>query len=272
MAGILNNKSRVLDVVLTELGRQQMNRGEFEISFATFSDSNVRYEDGGDGILQDMKGELYFETFSSSADEVIPEIDNFGDFLLTKQIAPSMTVKDGILYEKSADGYSQVEGFANISKFTDLTINRWKGLQLLETVNSIEDFKVDREQITFKSTVSKSNLPKTVNMLNPILIDSRFNGAVNTMFLPPEVTHQGNTFPLRAYNEYVTPYTKENVLQEISSKSRANTRILLGTSETYEQYNIISQMYIGKNQSVKKYLIVDAGEFLNKEGVPTMQI
>ena len=272
MAGILNNKSRILDVVLTELGRQQMNRGEFEISFATFSDSNVRYEDAGDNILEDMKNELYFETFGCSSDEVVPEIDNFGDFLLTKQIAPTLTVKDGILYEKSVDGFNQVEGFANISKFTDLTVNRWKGLQLLETVHSIEEFTIDRESITLNASVSKNNLPKTVNLLNPILVDSRFSGAVNTMFLAPTVMQQGKEVSLKAYNEYSMPYTKENVLSEIQSKSRANARVKIGSPDTFEEYNIISQMYIGKNQSIKKYLVVDAGEFLNEEGIPTMQV
>ena len=80
MAGILDSKSRVLDVILTQLGRDQISRGEFEISFVTFSDSNVEYKDDGTGVLKSCKDDMFFEAFSSPQDEIIPEIDNSGDF------------------------------------------------------------------------------------------------------------------------------------------------------------------------------------------------
>lgn len=273
MAGILNNKNRVLDVILTELGRQQMNRGEFEISYATFSDQNARYENIGDSVLMNLQDEIYFETYSSSADEIVPEIDNQGNFLLTKKLSPTLSVKNGILYEKTAAGFSQVDGFASISKFTDLTINRWKSLNLLKTENTIPTFSTSVDGGTLKVSNEKLEaLPNTVNGLNPILVDGRFSGTINTMFLPPKINYNGASLSMKAFNEYATPYSKENQLAELQSKSLAKLQVIIGQDDSYENYNILSQMYIGKNQSVKKFLVVDAGEFLDDEGVPSMRI
>ena len=44
MSGILNNKSRVIDAILTYEGRRQMADGNFVVKYATFSDSSVYYE------------------------------------------------------------------------------------------------------------------------------------------------------------------------------------------------------------------------------------
>ena len=148
MAGILNNKSRILDVILTDIGRDQMNRGEFEVSFATFSDNGTQYVDNDTdpGVMANITDNLYFETFSCPYDEIVPEIDNVGDFILTRQVSPTLTVKDGVLYEKSGSfgEFTPVDGFTNIAKFTDLTTKRWNGLQLLKTTSTLPPLELSR--------------------------------------------------------------------------------------------------------------------------------
>ena len=125
MSGVLDNKKRVLDVILTELGRDQMNRGEFDVSFVTFSDKGCQYIDDGAGVASSILDNVYFETYSSPADEIIPEIDNEGDFVLTKKISPTLTVNNGILFELDSEGYKPVDAFKNISSFTNITTGRW---------------------------------------------------------------------------------------------------------------------------------------------------
>ena len=274
MAGILNNKSRILDVILTDIGRDQMNRGEFEVSFATFSDNGTQYVDNdtSPGVMASITDNLYFETFSCPYDEIVPEIDNVGDFILTRQVSPTLTVKDGVLYEKSGSfgEFTPVDGFTNISKFTDLTTKRWNGLQLLKTTSTLPPLELSRynAEIDLLEDVN----PKDVNGLPPILVDPRFSGNINTMYLPPIVNVAGQETVMRAYNQYSRPYSKTNVITEIEKKSKGKVSFVIGKDDSFQYYNFIAQGFVGINQSVKKFLVVDAGEFVNDDNVPIMQV
>ena len=271
MSGVLDNKKRVLDVILTELGRDQMNRGEFEVSFVTFSDKGSQYVDDGTGVASSILDNMYFETYSSPADEIIPEIDNEGDFILTKKISPTLTVNNGVLFELTQDGYQQVDAFKNIEAFTDITTGRWEGLQILRTESSLADFETDRSEFTLD--IPNKQSPSNVENLKPILVDPRFVGNVNTLFLPPVSETNGQLGPMRAYNRFGPENTKENVLEnDIKRKSWATNRIQLGNDNTYDSYNIIGQTYMKRDKSVRKYLVVDGGEYLDDQGIPNMQI
>lgn len=271
MSGVLDNKKRVLDVILTELGRDQMNRGEFEVSFVTFSDKGCQYIDDGTGVASSILDNLYFEAYSSPTDEIIPEIDNEGDFVLTKKVSPSLTVNNGILYEQTETGYQQVDAFTNISSFTNITTERWSGLQILRTESELADFVTDRESFTLD--FEEKQVPSSVDNLKPLLVDPRFVGNINTMYLPPVSEQAGNLSPMRAYNRFGPANTIENILEgDIKPKSWSRNRIQLGTDATYGSYNIIGQAFMKRDKSVRKYLIVDGGEYTDDLGIPIMQI
>lgn len=271
MAGILNSKSRVLDVVLTELGRDQINRGEFNVTFVTFSDKGAQYIDGGDGVADRIDSNLYFETFSSPKDEIVPEISNDGDFVLTKQVTPELVMNNGVLFEKQSSGYQQVDGFENITAFTDITPSRWKDLQILRTESTVPNFELNRRSATIEH--QEKTVPKTVNALKPILVDPRFTGTLNTLFLPPVSEINGELRPMRAYNRYGPDRSEKTILKDdIQKKSWGKQRFVLGDDSSFPHYNILGQAFMKKKSSVRKYLIVDAGEFLDEEGVPKMQI
>ena len=260
-----------MDVILTDIGRDQMNRGEFEVSFVSFSDKGSEYVDDGTGVAADITDRLYFESFSSPADEIIPEISNEGDFILTRQVSPTLTVNNGVLFEKTSTGYQQVDAFANIGSFTSILPGRFEGLQIIRSFNDVEDFNVSAEQVQIKLQAN-GTVPPNSDLLKPILVDERFSGSTNTLYLPPTSEIAGKTTTLRAYNRYGRKNTKNNVLKEIRRKSRGSTRIELGSLETFEEYNIIGQAFMKSDQTVKKYLIVDAGEYLNEKNEIIMQV
>jgi len=286
MSGILNSKSRILDVILTQIGREQMSRGDFEISFATFSDRNVQYKEGllpdnwikwneTPGVLSGVQEDIFFEAFSSPNDEIIPEISDEGNFLLLQSVSPTLKVVQGVLYEETANGYQKVDAFENIDKFSNITTNRWNNLQLLKTKTRLQppifSHNTDQEPIIFK--VQEKTLVETAS-LPPVIVDERFSNSLNTMFLAPVVsTPQGET-KLRAFNNYTKEYSKDSVLEEIQRKSSAmqSVKIKSETKNGYEFYNFLGQAFIGTNQDVKKYLVVDGGEFVDSDGVPVMQV
>ena len=111
MAGFLDPKQRVMDVILTEIGRSQMTKGDFDVKYVSFSDDGVEYVDAGDGILEPITERLFFEAFSTASDEIIPEVDSLGKFIIDQAVPGGLTVKNGVLYETAAaEGYQEVDG------------------------------------------------------------------------------------------------------------------------------------------------------------------
>jgi len=250
-----------------------MNRGEFEVVYASFSDSSVEYKDNGSGIYVDISDRLTFEAHSSPNDEIIPEIDNQGEFLLTKRLSPTLAVNNGVLYEKKEEGYQKVDAFARIDNYMDITTSRFANIKILRSETSVPAFEVSAESITMQTTIdADKTLKSDVEQLKPILIDPRFSGNINTLFLPPVSLNNNTIKPLRAFNRFGKPNNIDNVVSEIKKKSRARTRIELGSETSYKDHNIIGQMYVKKDQSVRKLLVVDAGEYKNEKNQIIMQI
>ena len=79
MAGILDNKTRVMDVIITPLGRSQMASGRMKIEYASFTDRQIIYESGSSGALLDLTDNLYFEASHTENDQIIYEIDPDGN-------------------------------------------------------------------------------------------------------------------------------------------------------------------------------------------------
>ena len=143
MAGFLDPKQRVMDVILTEIGRQQMVKGDFNVKYVSFSDKDVDYQDQGDGVLEPITNRLFFEAFSQASDEIIPEIDSLGKFIIDQEVISPLEVKDGILYElTSSGGYVEIDGYSRVSTFTENTKKRFDNLQILNTISVVKDFSV----------------------------------------------------------------------------------------------------------------------------------
>ena len=61
-------------------------------------------------------------------------------------------------------------------------------------------------------------------------------------------------------------------MSEIENKSKGKASFVIGKDDAFQYYNFIAQGFVGINQSVKKFLVVDAGEFVNDDNVPIMQV
>lgn len=86
MSGILDNKSRIMDAVLTAEGRRQMAVGTFEVSYVTFSDYGVFYQaDTTEGHV-DPTERIYLEACNLPQDQITFEANDEGNLVpLRKQ-------------------------------------------------------------------------------------------------------------------------------------------------------------------------------------------
>ena len=77
MSGILNNKERMIDFIITKMGRQQMSSGRMRIEFATLTDRHTFYQaSGSEGVAEDASNRLYFEASERQQDIIVPELED----------------------------------------------------------------------------------------------------------------------------------------------------------------------------------------------------
>ena len=75
MAGILNNKTRIMDVIVTREGRRQIADGNLRAKFASLTDTQAFYESDIISGSTDPTDRIYFEASSSPIDRIIFEKD-----------------------------------------------------------------------------------------------------------------------------------------------------------------------------------------------------
>ena len=103
MAGILDNKSRIMDVIVTKQGRRQLASGKMRIQFASFTDANTFYRADIVSGSADATERIYFEAASSISDAVTFETDDTGA-LVGMDFGSDVSVVGDQVFEKSVSG------------------------------------------------------------------------------------------------------------------------------------------------------------------------
>ena len=82
MSGILDSKSRVMDVVITEEGRRQMHNGNLKIEFASFTDCHTFYEADAVSGSADASKRIFLEAPTTlTQDQITFETDGSGNIV-----------------------------------------------------------------------------------------------------------------------------------------------------------------------------------------------
>ena len=198
MAGILDNKTRIMDVVVTEEGRRQIVSGKLKIQFATFTDSHTFYQGDIASGSSDASDRLFFEATSLPKDQITFETDDSGN-LISFNGGDFEVGSDGTIYQ-GADN-RRLDPVTSGSIFSSLvdsvlssSINHFKDLQLISTkqFNGYDEFETDVDFIDFNiSNSSPFSHPDgaTIGLddIEPLFMDYRLDHILNFQFLPPIV-------------------------------------------------------------------------------------
>tara|TARA_A100001515_G_scaffold145073_1_gene151768 strand:- start:213 stop:1319 length:1107 start_codon:yes stop_codon:yes gene_type:complete len=201
MAGILDKKSRIMDVIVTREGRRQIADGNLRATFASFTDSQSFYEHDAVSGSTDPTDRIYFEAFSSPIDQIIFEKDDSG------RLIGDIPVSDGTIFGDQIfkhDGDSQfllVTGstFASDAEgFVTASINNFKNQQLIgsEKGNDLNPltFDVSENKIAFTLDNSKpfngnpNDFSIDIQSAKPLFFDDRLAHLPQFAFLPPVTT------------------------------------------------------------------------------------
>ena len=265
MAGILDSKSRIMDVVITEQGRRQLASGQMKIEYATFTDLGAFYSGDEGGVIDDPSTRIYFEAASDLPSDLITlETDDSG-FLVPYRannfaVGGKNMVLSGTLRDKSS-----TDGAA--SALTEAILESWNNLQVIGSDDPLDDeqgFIVSRQNITFsirndfpfKKSDVKTAVVDDVESLNN---DVRLSNLQNFKYLPP-VNYSGVNAG-RPIGEF--PDTNEN----LDADRRAfETRIRelefsdVSFTQTSIENNFVMQIFeLSEDDGVIKLDVIDYG-------------
>ena len=196
--GILDKKTRFIDLVVTQEGKRQIAQGKLRAEFASFSDCNAFY----DVTSKDVNKRLYFEVMERPENAIVSEKDDSGRLININKTddvnSPSIVGND--IFMKDASGLGKpVTGSdfqIGMQKVIDTALDHFKNNYFIGTIDAdgSENFTVNKDKITFTITDTKpfNNSPYkeiiNVNDAEPFFLDSKMAHLDNFQFLPP-VSH-----------------------------------------------------------------------------------
>ena len=309
MSGILDKKSRIIDFVITENGRSQMQSGDIRYRFATVSDKSIVYTKDHElsktkksNITDSEKHFLPLEVSSSLNDEINKEFDLRNYFL------------------NSNNDTLNVESFQNSTEF-DTTVNQFisdlstgnylKSLSYLTTQpvlnkeNKLKFFDSGylNNELDFKSNI---NLYDTINSIDvqkrklPVIsLDKRFSHKNNFLYLPPKNTrgedlYQKEIFKniddLEEENTSGFLFSSYNKLKDSDEVQRRDLEIIKILRDLEKNNDILKRVYsLEDNTDINSFLFemfevkeatnkieklsfIKAGNFYDRKSLTTKRV
>lgn len=271
MAGILNTKERVLDTIITPTGRAQIAAGELKIEYASFTDRQMYYVTASNGELEDPGARIYFESYSTDSDLIVPELD--ADANLSPIQTNDFTLFGGnILSGSDKKIQSNVRLYADA--LTQDAINSLNQQMILGTRNLLKNelssnFEITPSEATFY-TKNSADSSKTkignasLDDIESLWQDYRVANVANYQYLPP-ILDSADDAP-----EVLGNYTKINQDPPLDLAELMNTLSGLQSqkftfSNTRTSNDILGQIFEVSEKKLSKLVIIDGGSY-NSEG------
>ena len=257
MAGILNKKTRFVDLVVTQEGKRQMASGKLRAEYASLSDASVAYEDSM--TAADVRTKIYFQTMEKPENVIVLEKDDSGQ-LIDYDFSPKQSiVGDNIFSKEGSTKNLHALKLATGSQFTSLSeelpssfLRHFKNHQIVGTKidNENNEFEVDKEQLYFaiSNTVPFPNGPKketiNVNQAESFLFDAKLTHLDNFLYLPPENV-DGTSYGVYQDLRNMTRETWEDIkkdlgfkhFEEIENFKNENNDMRIDKSGDYKVFN-----------------------------------
>lgn len=271
MAGILNNKSRMLDTILTREGRRQIASGDLRIKFVTFTDRHTFYvqedEDAGD----DASDRIYLESFHRSQDQIIFETDDEGRFLPFD--GADVKIRRGKLYKASGPAHKEITGSdmeEAIYELLQTSANNFSEQRVISTKDIYSDtsgfevrpsdatFKIDDRRPFRQNEISEIEIEKVESLHQ----DKRLQHLPFYKYLPPVNKPKAGFIDGEPLGYYArlnqdAPMTYEDILDDLSGKDSITIEYL----DTSIENNLVAQLLEVRPDGVEKLALIDCGEF-----------
>jgi hypothetical protein len=295
--GLLDNKSRVIDLILTEEGKKQLAQNQIRLKYVVFTDDATHYSQeivSGSSVSCDHTNRVYLEACSLPQDTVTLEANDAGRLNSFKNVA-GIVVRDGrILNTSFASGSlisdsgslitnSVLSGQPFTSQVLELlatSAQHFKNQRFLSTSQKLFDsdqFICSEDSLTFEI---KKDRPFNENMrpvnrlrhLEGLIQDVRLSSQANFAYLPPinknkdklDVTTGDipKQLLLGSYKRWTTrdKLTLETVDKELAQYKSLGMSKSIRFNPTSKDNTLFLQMYEMNNNQIVKLDVIDFGK------------
>ncbi len=191
--GLLDPKSRILDVVLTDVGREALARNNLKIAYFSLSDGTTFYEHDVSGS-SDVTTRVYSECAPDLPQDVISLLANdAGQLVRVRSSAMTGSVYGGRLLQGTYEDSNVLSGsaFASMAPLIlSSSIDNLRNNLMLGTVDEFfedTEFRAGPSNIEFSLSTDPDARAGTANvtMLESFFQDPLFSHVKNFQYLPP---------------------------------------------------------------------------------------
>lgn len=273
MSGILDNKRRMLDTVLTREGRRQLAQGALRLEFATFTDAETFYEADAASGSSDASTRIFFEAADLPQDQIAFEADDAGR--LVPYRGSPLGVIDGKVLSGSSDAFLEIvtgSAFSSLAgELLGSSIDSFTKLYAIRTDDVFFDeereFETNTDSLSF---VINENVPfgkrevkrASVDKIESLFQDKRLSHIPNFRYLPPvnKPVAQGlSTTPLGDYpviGQRITPLSYDELKDSLSRKEQQTIEF----ARTTLRSNVVCQIFEMRQDQLLKLDVIDFGE------------
>jgi len=275
MAGILDNKKRIMDTIVTQEGRRQLSSGNFKIKYASFTDGNVFYEGDNETGTTDATLRVPFEALNKYQDSIIIESDDSGNLLNFQGNGVDLTPDGSIAIEDSElDDPSSIRRVvstpAAFSSAVDIilssTFDSFENQNFITTRDdrNSKSFSVTQNIDSFDYTIGSGYdneviKSRVLDTLPAFIHDVKLSGIPNFKFLPP-INQNDKTLN----GTYADLNDEHGLSANKIKKMTANKQdIKLKVTSSQQKNKLLIQLFENSNDSatIKKLDVIDAGSF-----------
>lgn len=289
--GILDPKKRVVDIVMTPLGRESLSRNGLSVAYASFTDGQAYYDKSSiTGSYDEATDRIYLESPSSLPQDLLALItDDTGDlipgFVFGSNSESGDDAKsgfkigtDGTVYEiyngsRPLSGLNPDANFSSVmSSVANMFQKSFEKNVIIGTRDPIDDdtdFIISPQEATFQTPNDTEEFPvSSINSVDSLFFDKRFANQPQFKFLPPVVAGpQNSEKPIANFRNIkrFNRYTYEDIKEEVIGTDRnpVKQRAVIDFSETSLENDLIMQMYEINTGGIIKLDAVDFGNVLD---------
>lgn len=275
--GILDNKQRILDTILTTEGRRQLALGKLRIHYATFTDQDAFYEADIVSGAVDAADHPHLEAFCRPQDMITFESDDVGRLMQFK--GASNDVAFGHVLVTSGSKYLNIAS-DNVRRSEQLglisaSVDNFTALHAItsDAVFGDDLFRLSSNEITFDVFDNMLGDVKGINLISvddaaSLLQDRRLSHAPNFMYLPPVNKPERGAAKAKQLGDYARLdqgelLDFETLIHELSHVQKRTITF----PETSRDGNVFGQFFDLRSDVVAKLDIIDFGEFVAKDGL-----
>ena len=279
--GILDNKTRLFDTIVTQEGKRQIASGQLQVKFISLSDNAAFYEADILSGSTDAADRIYFEANDASFDNVTLETDDSGR-LITSGSSVVTLLGGKIISGSTKIAQTEMLSGSIFASMAGLilssSLNNFKNLRVIGTTDQYKDddeFSLSQDSHTFSIT-NTSPLGKydiknmTVDDSEGIFQDKRLSHIPNFAYLPPVNRPIGEGSAPTSLGDFprltqTGQLTHGDLLWQMNEKP--NVEVLF--SERSRENNLMIQMFEQSFSSFNKLDIIDFGQSFSVGGHST---